>query len=73
MNKNDGGPAFPSQSSMRDDWFGMSIRDYFAAAALQGELARSGTHEEPWTLSTAEQLAQYCYSFADSMLKERAK
>lgn len=42
---------------------GMSIRDYFAAAALQGNLI------EP-TVSN-DQVAKYAYSLADAMLKAR--
>lgn len=40
MSKEDGGPAFPSHGSMGEVvQEGMSLRDYFAAAALQGLLA----------------------------------
>lgn len=63
--KQEGGPAFPSQSSMRDDWFGMSLRDYFAAAALKG-LMNSG-----WAIG--EQTAHVAYEQADAMLAERDK
>jgi len=40
--KNDGGPAFPIPASFSDDRlihhqeYGMTLRDYFAAKALQG-------------------------------------
>lgn len=40
---NNGGPAFPQHSvpvyQQRPELWGMSLRDYFAAAALQGLLA----------------------------------
>jgi hypothetical protein len=34
-NSKDGGPAFPYGE---DDWDGMSLRDYFAAKSLAGNL-----------------------------------
>ena len=76
---NDGRPAFalgPTASTMKNadggcnmlvTHYGMergiSIRDYFAAAALQGNLI------EP-TVSNDE-VAKYAYSLADAMLKAR--
>lgn len=68
-------PAFPVVNP--DQGFvvhGMSIRDYFAAAALQGCLAYS--HVNPgsgnWQEnSSKENLAQQCYQYADAMLKAR--
>lgn len=44
--------------------FGMSLRDYFAAAALTGYLARGGNPEN---------CAGWAYNFADAMLAERDK
>jgi hypothetical protein len=47
--------------------YGMELRDYFAAAALQGMMADS-------TLDgSAATLAKIAYKFADAMLKERAE
>jgi hypothetical protein len=47
--------------------YGMELRDYFAAAALQGMMADS-------TLDgSAATLAKIAYKFADAMLKEREK
>ena len=43
----------------------ITLRDYFAAAALQGKLAANVTHEK-----TAVRLA---YQFADLMLEERSR
>ena len=71
----DGGPAFPSEKTSFDysghvvDTKGMSLRDYFAAAALHGFMASKSysTHFKP------EQDAQYVYMIADAMLAERAK
>ena len=57
---NDGGPAFPD-----DRWqAGMTLRDYFAAAALHGILANGGG-------SWDEHDAKHAYLCADAMLKAR--
>ncbi len=62
---NDGGPAFPTLDNT-EHWrhLGLSLRDYFAAAALQGLLAYDGD------CSTAIGLA---YHTADAMLDWRKK
>ena len=71
-NTNTGGSAFPLHSEIRPpldkDWCGMTLRDYFAAKAMQGLLAQSqgtalGSH--------VEQAAEYAYAMADAMLKAR--
>jgi hypothetical protein len=47
---------------------GMTLRDYFAAKALQGEVNRSGYYErDDLTLRQAEN----AYKMADAMLKAR--
>jgi hypothetical protein len=55
--------------SKKDDSaaYGMELRDYFAAAALQGILADSNVDGNAATLS------KIAYKFADAMLKEREK
>jgi hypothetical protein len=70
-NTNTGGPAFPS--SEYDPRYnrhvaigGMTLRDYFAAKALQGMLAENGGG----ALSN-DKLAAYAYNIADEMLKAR--
>jgi len=66
---NDGGPAFPNvpPDSQYSKWdMGMTLRDYFAAAALKGQAHRfAHPHEH------RELLAQDCYDIADAMLKAR--
>ena len=59
---NTGGPAFPHQSSdaIRA---GMTLRDYFAAKAMQGMLANGE--------SGLQTLSQAAYTMADAMLKVR--
>lgn len=54
--------AEPSQSG------GMTLRDYFAAKAMQGELASQANGSE-WV--EIDRLAKYSYSIADEMLKAR--
>jgi hypothetical protein len=58
MNK----PAFPSEHSN-----GMTLRDYFAAQALQGMLASGNL---PKTMPDAD-LADCVYNLADAMLEAR--
>ena len=57
----DGGPAFPIPGLYGDEDFnGMSLRDYFAAKAMQGLLAKNGScHPKD------------AYEMADAMLAER--
>jgi len=67
---NDGGPAFPMgyhPEGNNADHFGMTIRDYFAAAALQGLLASI----QPNQLWSGDDVAVTCYRTADVMLKAR--
>ena len=76
---NDGGPAFPSKKRIyragypTDDFEpvgGMSLRDYFAAKAMQGLLAQSlGTALESDHILGA----QYAYRVADAMIAAREK
>lgn len=68
-------PAFPvfdvraAESSncdeMRDFARGMSLRDYFAAAAMQGFIAAGGHQADLYVAD--------CYAWADAMLVEREK
>lgn len=62
---NKGGPAFPVDVPGHRIEMGMTLRDYFAAKALQGMLAdskRSGT---------LEAFAHDAYKAADAMLRAR--
>jgi hypothetical protein len=57
-------PAFPRAGDFNPQ-IGMTMRDYFAAKALQGIMACNGVYENE------EQLARWCYEQADAMLKAR--
>ena len=59
-----GGPAFPVGSGDMRDPVGMSLRDYFAAAAMQG-ICASGP------MITDDVIALEAYSIADAMIKAR--
>ena len=61
---NTGGPAFPFGTSFD----GMTLRDYFAAKAMQGELA---SQREGYEWLSPEKLARHSYNIADAMLKAR--
>ena len=72
--QNDGGPAFPHKRQIRCNGEvidsemepGMTLRDYFAAAALNVQ-----AHQFVDPYKDRELLAQDCYDIADAMLKAR--
>ena len=83
MSQNNGGPAFPTKSydSDRMLWVeeeGMTLRDYFAAKAMQGiyacpvQLYRADGTPMPDPLTSAD-IAKMAYEEADAMLAEREK
>ncbi|MCH6573729.1 MAG: hypothetical protein IH795_00785 [Bacteroidetes bacterium] len=63
--------AFPVGNA--DECFGMSLRDYFAAKAMQGELSSQSQElgYYPNDKEHMELLAYKSYKAADSMLKAR--
>ena len=61
---NDGGPAFPVGSGDMRDPVGMTLRDYFAAKAMQGLIVGV---ENPRTCY----IAKAAYAMADAMLAAR--
>lgn len=78
-NHDDGGLAFPISVAMPGGVVavdkGMTLRDYFAAKAMQGMLAypgddQRGSHHNN---NDAEGVASMSYAYADAMLAERAK
>ena len=60
-------PAFPTGTGVTPYNPGMTLRDYFAAAALQGMLS------EPSLKATPEEFASKSYELADAMLKARTE
>jgi len=64
INTNTGGPAFPWTGCGED---GMTLRDYFAAKAMQAEMAQ-GIRESEF-LETAGQ----AYKMADAMIAARSQ
>ena len=69
MKINTGGPAFPQKYEDQD---GMTLRDYFAAKAMQGFLSNKAVVT---SLDDAEEenIAPYAYHVADMMMDERAE
>ena len=65
-NTNTGGPAFPfwSDSGGLAGHAGMTLRDFFAAKAMQGYVARGKAYD-------FEDIAKASYRVADAMLKAR--
>lgn len=82
--KDNGGPAFPCEVMTggivtdasginryaTEPMPGMTLRDYFAAKAMQGLLAQSCGVA---MLSDPKADAKYAYDMADAMIAERAK
>lgn len=72
--KNDGGAAFPDFKQT-----GMSLRDYFAAKAMQGiasdqrQMMALGEKAAENGFDPVALLATGAYAIADAMLAERAK
>ncbi len=76
MSKNTGGPAFPSEGGHKfavgNDVRktlpsqGMSLRDYFAAKALQSLIIRDGC-----TTGYAKNISEASFVYADAMLRAR--
>jgi len=63
-NTNTGGPAFPYGTA----YAGMTLRDYFAAKAMQGVVSGLSTRGEPLNY---KECALFSYELADAMLKAR--
>jgi hypothetical protein len=69
MTTNTGGPAFAQQLESNRDGYavtgGMTLRDYFAAKAMQGDLV-GGVHRDDFRIT-----AKRAFIMADEMLKAR--
>ncbi len=67
-------PAFPQPIQIGGEDAGMTLRDYFAAKAMQGMLCNSIQASQgikPYYLYTSEELSLTAYLIADAMLKAR--
>ena len=83
MGKRDtGGPAFPFVHETESDRpglraiyveAGMTLRDYFAAKALQGLLANPNQDYAPMAQSALNSAVHDAYRIADVMLQVRGK
>ena len=60
-------PAFPTVMLDKPEG-GMTLRDYFAAKAMQGAIAGMSTRRDSFSY---RECAALCYEMADSMLRER--
>ena len=64
-----GGPAFPAMHyDLAHNEHGMTMRDYFAAKAMQGLFSDVDT-----SLMSQKQIAEWAYKMADAMLEAREK
>jgi hypothetical protein len=67
--KDTGGPAFPAHHfDLAENEHGMTLRDYFAAMAMQGLLSA----RNPMLTKIAD-IVEGAYAMADAMLAERHK
>jgi len=80
----DGGPAFPTDYSSVDGFkhkveAGMSLRDWFAAKAMQGmitaltEFKKNMLDGDSIIKNRPKDISELSYLYADAMLKEREK
>ena len=73
-NKDNGGPAFPlvePAGEMCSVSPGMSLRDYFAAKAMQAcPMPQGHMHDVPEVYA---RIASHAYKMADAMLKARSE
>jgi hypothetical protein len=72
-NTKTGGPAFPVSHDMAlvaglQNAYGMTLRDYFAAKAMQAILSEDPEYHQKYQFID---LAHFSYKCADAMLKER--
>lgn len=82
MKQNNGGPAFPQHGYESQDekhWnsedcggAGLTLRDYFAAKAMQAWLSTYGDNDRhPATANNCAHVAEQAYQVADAMLAAR--
>ncbi len=82
----DGGPAYPARVSVNRDTgelqpfqfsndgfevMGMSLRDYFAAKAMQAMISKSNGQDMTGGKNGVPIVSQFAYEYADAMLEAR--
>ena len=67
--------AFPTYHGgyAKCDADGMTLRDYFAAKAMQGAIAHGLFNADKANVGYAEYIANIAYVYADAMLKARGE
>lgn len=68
MNKDNGGPAFPVEGRYFE--YGMTLRDYFAAKAMQAYIPITSGAIKRKNLEP-EKICRCAYAWADMMLEAR--
>ena len=73
---NTGGPAFPQKTDLTLSYSGMTLRDYFAAKAMQAMLASPElmvvvTADQVLGENAKQRISNLSYQYADAMLKAR--
>jgi hypothetical protein len=76
--KDTGGPAFPINVDSEMTCLGMTLRDYFAAKAMQAMLTSPEflvvvTADEAVGGNAKERVSNVAFAYADAMLKARQK
>ncbi len=76
MNTNTGGPAFPLMFTHATTQYGMTLRDYFAAKAMEAWIQATtkpymhdGRHQVE--MLDVDRVAEYAYKQSNAMLKAR--
>jgi hypothetical protein len=67
--------AFPCDNKS-EGYRGMTLRDYFAAKAMQGLFSSMGEITKSWSqmardIPLKDYISEYAYEVADAMLKQR--
>lgn len=74
--KDTGGAAFPCErdyGEKLDSSEGMTLRDYFAAKAMQGLIAKGMEDTRKRNAAGVPFITRFAYEYADAMLEARGK
>jgi hypothetical protein len=72
----DGGPAFPRVEPFNGvsgpiSYYGITLRDYFAAKAMQALIAKGMDNTQNRNKAGVPVIAGFAYEYADAMMKAR--